>query len=125
MRLARRLRRERDQTGLTASQRAALVTLEQFGPRTLGQLASFEQITPPSMTRIVNSLEVSGLVSRGTNDEDARQIVIALTPVAEELLAEAHRQEDRWLAARIDQLTGSERRALRQSVAVMARIVAS
>jgi DNA-binding MarR family transcriptional regulator len=125
MRLARRLRRERDQTGLTPNQRAVLTTLERCGPRTLGQLATVEQITPPSMTRIANSLEEAGLVTRTVNDTDARQIVIALTTAAEQLLADAHRSEDEWLATRIDRLTPVERSALREAVSLMERVVAS
>jgi DNA-binding MarR family transcriptional regulator len=42
------------------------------GPRTLGELATAEQVRPPTMTRIVQGLEASGLVRRARDREDGR-----------------------------------------------------
>ncbi|MCA1823899.1 MAG: MarR family transcriptional regulator, partial [Frankia sp.] len=79
--LARRLRRERAATeGLTASQLAALSTLDRHGVLTLGELASHEHVQPPSMTRIAGCLEDLGLASRTPDPRDGRQVLLAATP---------------------------------------------
>ena len=51
MRLARRLRLERDDSDLTFTHLAALATLERLGDTTIGELATAENVKPPSMTR--------------------------------------------------------------------------
>ncbi len=62
--LLRRLRRQDDASGVTAPHLSALSVLVFGGARTLGELAAAEQVTPPSMTRIVRNLEAGGLVAR-------------------------------------------------------------
>src|SRR4249920_160216 len=57
MRLARRLRFERDpENDLTLSQLAVLGTLNRHGAMTIGDLAAHEKVRPPSMTRVVSCL---------------------------------------------------------------------
>ena len=64
MRLARRLRLERDDSDLTFTQLAALATLERLGDTTIGELAAAENVKPPSMTRTINTLVDMELVTR-------------------------------------------------------------
>ena len=54
-RLSRRVRQEGAlaEEDLTPSRLAALTTLDESGPLTLGQLAAQEQVSSPNMTRIV------------------------------------------------------------------------
>ena len=79
MRLARRLRVERDGNDLTFNQLAALGTLRRHGPLPIGELAAHENVKPPSMTRTVAALEDAGLVTRRPSDTDGRQVVVELT----------------------------------------------
>jgi MarR family len=67
MRLARRLRNERVSTDLTLSQLASLATLERHGSLTPGELAAHEKVQPPSMTRIIATLQALGLTSRAAD----------------------------------------------------------
>ena len=61
MRLARRLRQMQDESlDLTPSQLSAMAVLLNSGDQLMGQLAAQEKVQPPSMTRIVNSLEARG-----------------------------------------------------------------
>src|SRR5689334_16886139 len=52
--------------GLTPSQLSVLATVEQHGPLRLGDLAIREVITPPTVTRLVASLQDRALVNRVT-----------------------------------------------------------
>src|SRR3954452_9515904 len=70
--LLRRLRREDDASGLPAPQLSALSVIVFGGPITLGALAAAEQVRPPTITRVVATLEESGLVVRETDDADRR-----------------------------------------------------
>ena len=122
MRLARRMRAERADTTLSLSQLAALATLERLGPLTPGELAQQERVQPPSMTRIVQTLQDAGLVSRTPHPTDGRQALLEATEQGRALLREDRRRREAWLAHRLDELDDDERRALRDTVAVLDRL---
>src|SRR5215203_1040758 len=88
MRLARRLRVERDGNDLTFNQLAALGTLRLHGALTVGEMAALENVKPPSMTRTVAALEEAGLVTRRASEIDKRQVVVDLTEHAVRVLDE-------------------------------------
>lgn len=122
MRLARRLRSERTAQDLTLSQLAALATLDRHGSLTPGELASHEQVQPPSMTRLVASLEARGLVARRRHPTDGRQVLLAVTAEATGLLREDRRRRDAWLAQRLRALDPADLAVLRQAAAVLDRL---
>ena len=78
-RLARRLRNQTPED-LSPSLTSALVTIELQGPITLGRLAACERVTPPSITRMVATLERLGLVRREADPADRRVARVSLTP---------------------------------------------
>ena len=122
LRLARRLRAERSDTSLTLSQLAALATLDRHGPLTPGELAAHERVQPPSMTRLVATLEQAGLVQRTPHASDRRQVLLAVSPAGGELLAEDRRRRDAWLAQRLRELPAADLAVLRDAVAVLDRL---
>lgn len=62
----RRVAREDEAGGIGPARLSALSVIVHAGPLNLGELASAEQVRPPTMTRIVNGLEEDGLVRRST-----------------------------------------------------------
>ena len=62
-RLARRLRQQ-DHSGLGPTTTAALGSIKKHGGPTHGELASIEQVAPPTITAVVGKLESLGLVTR-------------------------------------------------------------
>lgn len=122
MRLARRIRNERSGNDLTLTQLSALGTLHRFGAQTIGELAIAENVKPPSMTRTVNFLEEVGLVSRSAHESDGRQVVVALTAMAEAVLHEDRRRRDAWLKAHLAELTEAERELLRRVSPLLTRM---
>ena len=122
MRLSRRLRNQRVNTAVTLTHLAALSTLRRHGPMSPGELAGHERVQPPSMTRVVVALEGMGLVTRTAHPTDGRQVVISLTPVAEELLAAEAQAREAWLSSRLQDLSAEDRATLRDAAAIMDKL---
>jgi DNA-binding MarR family transcriptional regulator len=121
-RLSRRLRAEHTGHGLGLTQVSTLVTLEQRGPLTPGELAAQEQVQPPSMTRVLGVLEDRGLIQRTPHASDGRQHLVSLTAAARTLLRDDRRRREAWLARRLAELTPEERTILRAAAPVIDRI---
>jgi DNA-binding MarR family transcriptional regulator len=123
MRFSRRLRNQRVDTSVTLTHLAALSTLKRNGPMSPGELAAQERVQPPSMTRVVVALEGMGLVTRTPHPTDGRQVIIGLTPAAEDLLSEEARAREAWLSSRLQELTPQERAVLREAAEIMEKLV--
>ena len=125
MRLARRLRNERVSTDLTLSQLAALATLERHGSLTPGELAAQEKVQPPSMTRIIATLQALGLTSRVAHPTDGRQALVAATPAGTELLAADRRRRDAWLTQLLAELDPANVEVLRAAAGILDRLASA
>ena len=122
MRLSRRLRNQRVDTSVTLTHLAALSTLKRHGRMSPGELAGHERVQPPSMTRVVGALEGMGLVTRSPHPTDGRQVVIDLTPAAEDLLGAEARAREAWLTDTLEQLSAQERTVLREAAVIMDKL---
>ena len=120
-RLARRLRRE-STSDITASQLSALYSIARLGPLTLGDLSAAEGVRPPTMTRLVASLEQLGLVARTVDPADRRCARVAVTPLGDDLLETSRHRKDAFLASRLRALSGDERAALEKAAALLERL---
>lgn len=119
MRLARRLRHQRADHGLTFGQLSTLASLDRHGPMSAGALAAHEQVRPPSMTKTIACLLADGYITRTPSDTDRRQVVVDLTPVARRLLQEDRKRRDRWLAERLRDLDPDQRARLAEALPVL------
>jgi DNA-binding MarR family transcriptional regulator len=123
MRLARRLRQMQDDSlGLNSNQLSAMSVLLNSGDQLMGELAAQERVQPPSMTRIVNSLEASAYVARRPDPRDHRQCLVTLTESGRQVLLANRRRRDEWLAVRIAELEPADREVLRHAVRVLERL---
>ena len=122
LRLSRRLRQQVS-PGITPSQQSALAAIEQKGPLTLGELASFENVQPPSITRIVGNLEAAGLVERTTDIADRRVSLVQITAAGRDELGTIRSQRNAWLAGRLAQLGGDDLERLRAALPVLDKIL--
>lgn len=121
--LLRKLRREDESSGLNAPRLSALSVIVFGGPITLGDLASAEQVRPPTMTRIVNALEEQGLVARTKNAADARSTHLSATPTGRQLLMEGRERRVRALATQIAELNPSDRATLQEAAEILKSVV--
>jgi DNA-binding MarR family transcriptional regulator len=116
------MRAERADTSLTLTQLAALATVERHGPLTPGELAAAERVQPPSMTRVVTSLQDAGLLQRAPHPTDGRQALLSVTAAGAALLREDRRRREAWLARRLADLDPDERALLRAAVPLLDRL---
>src|SRR5579884_2951336 len=121
LRLSRRLR-QNAAAGVTPSQLSVLSTLARHGPMTLGDLAAHEGVQPPTVTRMVTTLEEAGLVSRAGSTSDRRAVVATLTAGGARAVDEIRRRRDAWLAERLALLTPAELAVLESALPVIERL---
>lgn len=122
MRLARVLRSQAGDD-VTASQLSVLSTLERRGDATLGELSGVERVKPPTMTRVVASLEELGLVSRTGDPADRRVARVAITAAGRALLRRSRTRKDAYLAARLRALDAGDRAALAGAADALERLL--
>jgi len=121
IRLLRLVRREDPASGLTGPRLSALSVLVFGGPTSLGGLAAAEQVSAPTMTRIVESLVQAGLATRAAEPGNRRKVRIAATEAGVRLLEEGRERRVRALTERLARLADSERRALDRAVDILER----
>jgi DNA-binding MarR family transcriptional regulator len=121
--LQRQVGRGADEDGLTRARLSALGRLVLGGPCTLGQLAAHEGVRPPTMTRLVHSMESAGLVARQPHPTDGRSIVLRATPAGEAVLASGQASRLVPLAAALDRLDRDERRDVASATEVIDRFL--
>jgi DNA-binding MarR family transcriptional regulator len=120
--LLRRLRRTDDVTGLTPARLSVLSIVVFAGPRTLGELASAEQVRPPTMTRLVHGLVREGLARRVSDPEDGRVTRVRATIKGRRLLERARTLRLEELAQRIGKLRAAERAALAAAIPLIEQL---
>lgn len=114
-----RLLRQQGGTGLTPTKLAHLATIEREGPLTLGDLAGLEQVSPPTVTKVVKELEDLGLLLRIPDVHDRRVVRVALTAKGRARLAESRTRKTAWLVQRLATLEAPALDALTDAVAVL------
>ncbi|MGQ4512135.1 MarR family transcriptional regulator [Streptomyces sp. DW26H14] len=121
--LTRRLRYTSTDAGLTASQRSALVRINDDGPATTAALARAEHIRPQSMRMTLGVLEEQGLIERTPDPTDGRQSVVSATGHGRAVLAGVRAAKQTWLSKVIaEELDADERRTLAQAAALLRRL---
>jgi len=122
LRLTRILRNQRADMSVSLTQLSAMGTLYKKGPMSAGDLAACERVQPPSMTKVLASLEEKKLVTREPHPSDKRQVIITLTEAGSELLESERQQRHAWLSQRLAQLTPEERATLRDVIPVLDKL---
>jgi len=123
MRLSRRLRQQRSDTEISASQFSTLGWIHSEGPLTIGRLAELERVTAPSMNRTVNCLVDAGYVTRRTADDDRRKVLVEVTPAGDTTVRETRKRRDAWIAKRYAALSPDDREVLARATTILGRLL--
>jgi DNA-binding MarR family transcriptional regulator len=106
--ILRRVRRLDLAMGLTPARLSVLSVLVFGGPKTLGELATIEQVTPPTMTRLVAGLEREQLLRREPDTTDRRIVRVAATPRAARLMQKGRQARVKDLADTLTTLSADD-----------------
>jgi DNA-binding MarR family transcriptional regulator len=123
IRLLRAVRIADEETGLSAPRLSALSVLVFGGPMSLSALASAEQVTAPTMSKLVADLEAEGLVSKRADKADRRGLRVEVTARGRRLMSEGRRRRLNLLRERLEKLTPGERAKLQEAADLMLRLV--
>jgi DNA-binding MarR family transcriptional regulator len=106
--LLRLVRVQDTASGLGPARLSALSVIVFGGPVSLNDLARAEQVRPPTMSRIVDALETTGLACRRTNERDRRAVLIEATSRGVAMLKQGRKRRVRFLAAHLARLNAAE-----------------
>ena len=122
--LLRRVARSDQQGGVTGPRLSVLsVLVLGGGPRTMGELAAAEHVRPPSMTRLIQAMEVEHLVARTPAPHDARVARIRATKAGERVLAQARARRLTALRTLLADLTAADLATVQRAVALLEPLV--
>jgi DNA-binding MarR family transcriptional regulator len=122
LQLARRLRRERRDDGLSLAKLSVLGTLHRRGELTARQIADSERLQPQSLTRTLAALEGDRLVYRRPDPDDGRRAWLGITGRGLTTLAAEMAERDRWLTGRLERFSPAERAILALAAELMDRV---
>ena len=117
--LLRRLRREDERMGLSPARASVLSVLVFGGARSVGELAQAEQVSAPTMSRMLAGMERAKLVRRRRHPGDARAVRVEATAAGRRLLAAGRERRLERLEELLEGVGDAERKVLGRAVAVL------
>jgi DNA-binding MarR family transcriptional regulator len=123
LRLARELRKETEQLGVTARQATLLWLVKRSPGLSLAELAAEEGISPPALSGHVDRLERAGLLQRVRSSEDRRRVGLALTEDGAKLLRRVRARRTTWLTTRLGVLEPAEVEAIADAIPPLQRLL--
>lgn len=123
LRLARELRRETEQLGVTARQATLLWLVRSRPGVSLRVLAEEEGISAPSLSGHLDRLETAGLVERVRSEGDRRKVGVVLTPEGERLVRRIRARRTTWLTERLEGLEPDDLDAVAAAIPALRRLV--
>ena len=114
-----RLANQRVRLPLPFAQARLLSTIEAEGRARISDLAAIDHCSQPTMTTQVRRLEDAGLVSRAVDPDDARAVLISITPQGVATLAQVRADRGNAIDPFLEQLDSSDRDTLAAAVEIM------
>lgn len=120
-----RLANQRVRLPLPFAQARLLSTIDAEGRARISDLAALDHCSQPTMTTQVRRLEDAGLVSRTGDPDDARAVLISITPQGISTLAQVRADRGSAIDPVLDALDGSDRETLAAAVEIMRGMLAT
>jgi DNA-binding MarR family transcriptional regulator len=98
---------------------STLWTITASGPTRLTHLAEVEGVTRPTMTRIIDSLEQRGYVTRQSDPDDGRAQLVAATRRGRALINEGKAIRVKALASRVEKLPPDQAALIDQTITLL------
>jgi len=123
LRLARELRRETEDLGVTSRQVTLLWLIRSNPGLSLRELAAEERISAPALSGHVDRLVKAGLAERVRNGGDRRRVGLELTEEGARLLKRVRARRTTWLANRLRGLEPEEVDAIQAALEPLGRLL--
>ncbi|PQD99907.1 MarR family transcriptional regulator [Mycolicibacterium parafortuitum] len=118
-----RLANQRVRMPVPFAQARLLSTIEDRGEARISDLAALDHCSQPTMTTQVRRLEDAGMVTRAADPNDARAVLIRITPEGVAALRQARADRGAAVDPYLERLSESDREILEQSVRIMRRLI--
>jgi DNA-binding MarR family transcriptional regulator len=114
---------QRARMPLPFAQGRLLSTIEDQGAARISDLAALDHCSQPTMTTQVRRLEDAGLVSRTVDPDDARAVLIRITPKGVQTLRRVRADRGAAIEPHLAQLDAEDRQTLANAVRVLHRLL--
>ena len=114
-----RIVRQQAMGGLNLAEGSCLAIIDRHGPLSLSDVASRENLSAPTITKIVTRLENQGLIERLTDPSDRRVSLVAVSRKGTALLERIRSSRTAYLDRRLIELTEDDRARLLAALPVL------
>lgn len=118
-----RMANQRVRIPLPFAQARLLSTIDDRGEARISDLAALDHCSQPTMTTQVRRLEDAGLVTRTTDPQDARAVLIRITEHGKNTLRQARADRGAAVDPYLERLSEADRACLTEAVRVMHRLI--
>jgi DNA-binding MarR family transcriptional regulator len=119
--LVRRARTADQELGVPPGQLSALSVLVFGGERTIADLARAEQVTSPTMTRVVDGLERAALAMRHPHPDDGRATLVRATSKGRRVMERGRRNRVRLITGVLQRMPADDLAAVARAAAALTR----
>lgn len=123
LRLARELRQETEDLGVTSRQVTLLWLIRSRPGLSLKELADEERISAPALSGHVDRLEAAGLIERVRDEEDRRRVGLGLTDEGARVLKNVRARRTSWLAGRLKELEPDDLAAVEGALEALRKLL--
>jgi len=120
--ISRSLRALASDAGLTPTELAILVRLDQHSEQRAADVAAAAALHRTLVSRVLAGMEDKGLISRAADQADRRASRLTITRAGHELLADIRARQAEWLADRIGRLPTDDVSRLLAAVPALAAL---
>jgi DNA-binding MarR family transcriptional regulator len=114
-----RIMRQQAMGGLNLAEGSCLAIIDHHGPLSLSDVASRENLSAPTVTKIVTRLESQGLIERLTDPSDRRVSLVAVSRKGSALLERIRSSRTAYLVRRLNELSEDDRARLLAALPVL------
>lgn len=104
---------------LTPTSLAALASIERMAPLTPSELSEIEDVSRPTITRVVGNLLDAGLIRRDPDPRDGRSCLISPTEAGIAYLAERRSRKSAYMAEMLATLEPEEVETLSKAAEIL------
>ncbi len=109
--------------GISPAQASMLASIEKLANPSLGDLAVAEQMKPPSVTRIAQSMQEAGLIVCAPDAEDRRCTRVQLSALGRKEIAAIRRRKTEFLEKKLLSLSDGDQRKAQDLATLLERLL--